>query len=107
MALRNQGAFDQAVVDLTSVLQLAPDDEVALNARGFCYRKLRNFEAAAADYGRLIELGHRAVRCYNARAYCYASMGRYAAAVQVGGGRMLTWVETQQVLLVIFGGGGR
>ena len=85
MALRNQGAFDQAVVDLTSVLQLLPDDEVALNARGFCHRKLRDFQAAAADYGRLMELGHKAVRFYNARAYCYASMGRYAAAVQVSG----------------------
>jgi hypothetical protein len=50
----------------------------------FCHRKLRDFQAAAADYGRLIDLGHRAVRIFNARAYCYASLGRYAAAVQAG-----------------------
>ena len=47
----------------------------------FCHRKLRDFQAGAAVYGRLLDLGHRSVRTYNARAYCFASLGRYAAAV--------------------------
>jgi tetratricopeptide (TPR) repeat protein len=66
---------------LGSLLQLHAEDEAALQARGFCLRKVGSYAAAAADYGRLISLGQASVRNFNSRAYCCASLGKYSEAV--------------------------
>lgn len=93
--------YNKAISDLTSALQMnPPNPSTCYSIRGFCWRKLGNFEEAASDYGRCIE-HHMTVfnalsnsepaatkesslmgaRHYNNRAYCYAKLGRYQEAV--------------------------
>lgn len=62
---------------LHRLLQLDPRDGVAYSNRGYAYRKLGDFEAAANDYKMAIKLSPASVRLHNNRAYCFAKLGKY------------------------------
>lgn len=93
--------YNRAISDLTRALQMnPPNPSTCYSIRGFCWRKLGNFEEAANDYGKCIEhhmtnynsmnSGDAAAtkesrqlgaRHYNNRAYCYAKRERYQEAI--------------------------
>ena len=53
----------------------------AFNHRGFCFRKMENFEGAIDDYTRAIDVVPNNARALNNRAYCFAKKEMYAQAV--------------------------
>lgn len=59
------------------LLAADPRDGVAYSNRGYAYRKLGDYAAAAADYKLAIQLSPASVRLHNNRAYCFAKLGKY------------------------------
>lgn len=97
--------YDNAMTDLTTTLQLLSDERHALqsrrdakslarvetlisatsnayNHRGFCFRKLENYDGAIADYTNAIRVTPDNARALNNRAYCHAKKEQFAAAVE-------------------------
>eukprot|EP00603_Paraphysomonas_imperforata_P000186 CAMPEP_0114424938 /NCGR_PEP_ID=MMETSP0103-20121206/6962_1 /TAXON_ID=37642 ORGANISM="Paraphysomonas imperforata, Strain PA2" /NCGR_SAMPLE_ID=MMETSP0103 /ASSEMBLY_ACC=CAM_ASM_000201 /LENGTH=1014 /DNA_ID=CAMNT_0001593727 /DNA_START=244 /DNA_END=3288 /DNA_ORIENTATION=- len=96
--------YRNAMTDLTTTLKLIIDEKNTLlsvrdadsgermevlnnalnnayNHRGFCFRKVENFNEAIADYTKAIRALPDNARALNNRAYCYAKKDMYAEAV--------------------------
>jgi tetratricopeptide (TPR) repeat protein len=54
----------------------------AYNHRGYCWRKLENYQQAIKDYTCAIREQPRIIKGYNNRAYCLAKVGKYSEAVE-------------------------
>ena len=55
-AYRNLGKYDQAIADLTKVIEARPKDPEAYRQRGLTYRLMNNYAKAAADFSKVVEL---------------------------------------------------
>lgn len=96
--------YKNAMTDLTTTIKLIIDEKNTLlsvrdadrgdraevlnnalnnayNHRGFCFRKVDNFDEAIADYTKAIRALPDNARALNNRAYCYAKKDMYAEAV--------------------------
>jgi uncharacterized protein YgiM (DUF1202 family)/lipoprotein NlpI len=85
-AARGQTAFDQrlfddAILDYTCAIQLAPDTADYLNERGSAYYWLQRDAEARDDYMRVLELDPEAGYAYNNLANLYAGIGDYEQAL--------------------------
>ena|ERR1043166_661472 len=50
------GKYEQALADLTELLELEPNDLFALKYRGETYHMMKNFEESIADLDKLLEI---------------------------------------------------
>lgn len=76
-----QRLFDDAVLDYTCAIQLAPDTAGYHNDRGNAYYWLQRDAEARADYLRVLELDPEAGYAYNNLANLYAGIGDYEQAL--------------------------
>lgn len=66
-------------MDLSSAIQLYPNDTRIFLARGNIYHDLGEQEKAIADFDRIIELDPTSIEAYN-RAMAYTSLGNWEQA---------------------------
>lgn len=71
---------DEQVIDRIQTLTTALNN--AYNHRGFCYRKLSNYQAAIDDYTAAIKVIPQNARALNNRAYCLAKLEMFNEAVE-------------------------
>lgn len=76
-----QRLFDDAILDYSCAIQLAPDTADYYNDRGSAYYWLQRDAEARADYMRVLELDPEAGYAYNNVANLYASIGDYEQAL--------------------------
>lgn len=77
----DQRLFDDAILDYSCALQLAPDTADYHNERGNAYYWLQRDAEARADYLRVLELDPEAGYAYNNLANLYANIGDYEQAL--------------------------
>lgn len=65
------------------MLTAEPDDVTSLTARGYCLRKLRQYDEAADAYAASLRLSEPSLRLLNNHAYCLAAAGKYHESVRV------------------------
>lgn len=66
------------------VLAVVPNDVDALTARGYCLRKLRQYDEAADVYAAALKLtSEPSLKLLNNHAYCLAAAGRYDESINV------------------------
>jgi hypothetical protein len=75
-----QGRYREAIVELSAALDQDPNFTLALNARGFAYYLLHNYQRAIVDFDAAIRLNPRYVNAYLNR-----SKARMAAGDAAGG----------------------
>ncbi len=78
----DQRLYDDAVLDYTCAIQLAPDVPDYYNGRGSSYYWLGQDQAANADYSKVLELDPQAGYAYNNLANLYANIGDYEQALE-------------------------
>ena len=104
LAWKASDQYDKAMSDLTTTLKLLNDEchslkqlrdvesrnrlqsltnalNNAYNHRGFCHRKVDDYDGAIRDYSKALLAVPANARALNNRAYCYAKKGMYAEAV--------------------------
>jgi tetratricopeptide (TPR) repeat protein len=75
------GKHDEAIVDLTEVIRLKPDDAGAYHNRGNAYRDKGEYEQAISDLTEAIWLEPYYAGAYNNRGLAYVDMGQYDEAI--------------------------
>jgi tetratricopeptide (TPR) repeat protein len=79
--LRSQlGDHVQAIEGLTSVLEANSDQHLATLVRGDCYRAIKNYSLAIADYKRFLRFYPEDGKALTRRAEMYLATGRYNLA---------------------------
>ena len=79
--LRSQlGDHVQAIEGLTGVLEANPDQHLATLVRGDCYRAIKNYSLAIADYKRFLRFYPDDVKALTRRAEMFLATGRYNLA---------------------------
>lgn len=53
---QKQGQMDQAIEEYNLVQEIQPDEVTSLVNRGICYAKMKDFDAALADFSRVAKL---------------------------------------------------
>jgi tetratricopeptide (TPR) repeat protein len=82
LALLKRKDYQGAVVDLTAVLGVVPDDVSALFNRGMAQERLGATNEAIADYTRVLLLSPSHVNAAYARAACYNRKGQFSEAIE-------------------------
>jgi len=77
----SQRLYDDAVLDYTCAIQLAPDEPAYYNGRGSTYYWLEQDREANADFSKVLELDPDAGYAYNNLANLYANIGDYEQAL--------------------------
>lgn len=77
-----QRLYEDAVLDFTCAIQLAPDTPDYYNERGNAYYWLDQDKEANADYTKVLELDPEAGYAYNNLANLYSSIGDYEKALE-------------------------
>ncbi|MBS1999557.1 MAG: hypothetical protein JSS86_24695 [Cyanobacteria bacterium SZAS LIN-2] len=72
--LESDGKYQDAIVEISKLIQKNPIDSEALAKRGELQAKLKHYKESIADYTAAIDLDESA-RLYSARAQVYKSMG--------------------------------
>lgn len=72
--------WKEAVTDLTTLLQLDPQNVTAYTNRGAAHFNMREFAQAIADFSKAIEINPTVSAFYQHRSYAYRAMGRVKEA---------------------------
>jgi tetratricopeptide (TPR) repeat protein len=83
VAYRLMGKYEEALADLTRVLELDPDDVLATAERGGAYRMMGKYEEALADLNHALELdpNPKGVWAIVSRGLTYRQMRKYEEAL--------------------------
>ena len=86
MCLKSVDRFTDAVQDFSRIIKQDSSNAAVFSHRGYCYRKLEQYENALADYSAAIlrsEGEERSVRirAYNNRAFVLAKLDKYEEAI--------------------------
>src|SRR5205823_940063 len=79
--LAQAAKYDEAIVEFTKAIELAPTNPVVYDRRGFAYYNLRKYDEAIKDYTASIEKKPDNPLTFNRRADSYYAMGNYAPAL--------------------------
>jgi tetratricopeptide (TPR) repeat protein len=66
-SLKALDRYDDAIADLSQSIKLDPNLSAAYTHRGYCYRKLANFERSVNDYSAAVRLQPSSIRALNNR----------------------------------------
>jgi tetratricopeptide (TPR) repeat protein len=80
-AARNQGNYDQAIVDYNEAVRLDPKYAAAYNSRGLTYYKKGDYDRAIADYNQALALDPNFADAYCNRGAAYLAKGNYDRAI--------------------------
>ncbi|MFQ5933127.1 MAG: tetratricopeptide repeat protein [Dehalococcoidia bacterium] len=78
----DQGDFQNAILDFTEALRLAPEFYQAYYNRGITYNKLKQYQQAIDDFTRALELNPSYAAAYANRAFSYTILGIDAQALE-------------------------
>ena len=73
----DMGDTEGALEDLNSLIEIAPQYEIAYYNRGYMYKKTGKYSLAVRDYTKAIRLGFVNEDTYLSRARCYEKLGEY------------------------------
>jgi tetratricopeptide (TPR) repeat protein len=112
MVAFEQGAFDEAISDLTEALRIAGEDPDLLFNRGFVFQRTHRWEAALRDYSRAMELpGVDMPALLYQRGLCHAEASQTArsrsdleACIRLGEGSVAQEAQAYLDALVTSGG---
>jgi len=79
MAYKNQGAYDLAMKDYNTALEMNPGFGAAYNGRGVIHSYLGQYDLAIADFTKAIKLDaeDKRIRAYNNRGIAFTRKGMY------------------------------
>jgi tetratricopeptide (TPR) repeat protein len=80
-AARNQGNYDQAIIDYNEAIQLEPINPATYNNRGDAYYKKGDYKRAITDYTEAIKLDPNYADAYAGRAAAYLAKGDLNRAI--------------------------
>jgi tetratricopeptide (TPR) repeat protein len=80
-AARNNGDYDQAIIDYNEAARLEPNNAATYNSRGDAYYKKGDYDRAIADYTEAIKLDPNYAAAYGGRAAAYLAKGDLNRAI--------------------------
>jgi Flp pilus assembly protein TadD len=80
-AARNQGNYDQAIINYNEAVRLEPKDAATYNSRGLTYYKKGDYDRAIANYNQALALDPSFADAYYTRGAAYLAKGNYDRAI--------------------------